>query len=195
MKKTVYMMRHGQTLFNVRRKVQGWCDSPLTKQGIWQAQGAGNYFKQQGIEFTDAYSSTSNRACDTLELISGIAYKRMHGLREWNFGLFEGESEDLNPALPYKDFFVQYGGEDEMELRKRIVDTLADIMKQAIGDTILVVSHGASCRQFMRAWEHTSDIEQNQPLKNCCILKFEYEQDIFKLVEVINHNFEEEKGC
>jgi probable phosphoglycerate mutase len=27
-------MRHGQTLFNLRRKVQGWCDSPLTKLGI-----------------------------------------------------------------------------------------------------------------------------------------------------------------
>ncbi|HEX9025467.1 MAG TPA: histidine phosphatase family protein [Clostridium sp.] len=31
MKKTLYLMRHGQTLFNVRRKVQGWRDSPLTE--------------------------------------------------------------------------------------------------------------------------------------------------------------------
>ena len=37
MKKTLYLMRHGQTLFNVRRKVQGWCDAPLTKLGIGQA--------------------------------------------------------------------------------------------------------------------------------------------------------------
>ena len=34
MKKTFYLMRHGQTLFNLRRKIQGACDSPLTKRGI-----------------------------------------------------------------------------------------------------------------------------------------------------------------
>ena len=28
MKKDLYLMRHGQTLFNVRRRIQGWCDSP-----------------------------------------------------------------------------------------------------------------------------------------------------------------------
>ena len=30
-------MRHGQTLFNVRRRIQGWCDSPLTELGKQQA--------------------------------------------------------------------------------------------------------------------------------------------------------------
>ena len=43
MKKTFYLMRHGQTLFNVRRKIQGACDSPLTNLGIEQAQIAGEY--------------------------------------------------------------------------------------------------------------------------------------------------------
>ena len=41
MKKTFYLMRHGKTLFNVRRKIQGACDSPLTEQGIIQAKEAG----------------------------------------------------------------------------------------------------------------------------------------------------------
>lgn len=30
MMKTLYLVRHGQTLFNARHKIQGWCDSPLT---------------------------------------------------------------------------------------------------------------------------------------------------------------------
>lgn len=33
MKKTLYLMRHGQTLFNKRHLIQGWCDSPLTDFG------------------------------------------------------------------------------------------------------------------------------------------------------------------
>lgn len=37
--KHLYMMRHGQTLFNVRRRIQGSCDSPLTELGIKQAEG------------------------------------------------------------------------------------------------------------------------------------------------------------
>ena len=34
MDKILYLMRHGQTLFNVRRKIQGVCDAPLTPLGV-----------------------------------------------------------------------------------------------------------------------------------------------------------------
>ena len=190
MKKTLYLMRHGQTLFNVRKKVQGVCDSPLTAVGIQQAQCAKEYFEVNAILFDHAYASTSERACDTLEIVSDMPYKRLKGLKEWNFGVFEGESEDLNPALPYGDFFVEFGGEGEMEMRKRVADTLLQIMQQDDHDVVLAVSHGASCRQFMRAWEHNSSIEQQKRIGNCCILKFEFEDDEFTLVEIINHNFD-----
>ena len=49
MKKTLYLMRHGQTLFNVQHKIQGWCDAPLTELGIKQAKIAGEYFKNNHI--------------------------------------------------------------------------------------------------------------------------------------------------
>lgn len=189
MKKTLYLMRHGQTLFNARRKIQGWCDSPLTKIGIEQAIIAGEYFKRNNITFDYAYSSTSERACDTLEYVCNMPYKRVRGLKEWNFGLFEGESVDLIPPLPYGDFFVKYGGEDEVEIKNRIAETLHSIMKKDGHNTVLAVSHGAACRNFMRYWAHTSDVDQKEPLNNCCILKFEFENDEFKLIEIINHDF------
>ena len=116
MKKTLYLMRHGQTLFNARKKIQGWCDAPLTELGIKQAKIAGKYFKDNNIVFDRAYSSTSERACDTLELVCDLPYHRVKGLKEWNFGIYEGESEDLNPPLPYGDFFVNYGGEGELQM-------------------------------------------------------------------------------
>lgn len=34
MEKILYLMRHGQTLFNLEHKIQGWCDSPLTELGL-----------------------------------------------------------------------------------------------------------------------------------------------------------------
>ena len=67
MSKILYLMRHGQTMFNLRGKVQGASDSPLTKLGISQAKQAGHYFKHNHITFDEAYSSSSERACDTLE--------------------------------------------------------------------------------------------------------------------------------
>jgi probable phosphoglycerate mutase len=193
MKKILYLMRHGQTLFNLRRKVQGWCDSPLTELGINQTKISGQYFKDNNIVFDHAYSSTSERACDTLEQVTDIPYTRVRGLKEWNFGRFEGESEDLNPKLPYGDFFVQFGGEGEMELRDRVSSTLVEIMNKEEHEVVLAVSHGAACRGFMRKWAHTSDVDQKERLGNCCILKFEYENAEFKLLEIINHDFDKLK--
>lgn len=188
MKKTLYLMRHEQTLFNQRKKVQGWCDSPLTELGVKQAETAGKYFKERNIIFDDAYSSTSERASDTLELVTDMPYTRLKGLKEWNFGTFEGESEDLNPPLPYNDFFVKYGGEDQKELQERMAAACQKIMEED-NEVVLAVSHGAACRNFMRYWEHTSTIVQQNKIGNCCILKFEYENKEFKLVEIINHDF------
>ncbi|MBZ9537239.1 histidine phosphatase family protein [Cytobacillus oceanisediminis] len=188
MKKTLFLMRHGQTLFNKRRKVQGWCDSPLTELGIKQAETTAKYFKENNIVFDYAYCSTSERASDTLEIVTDISYKRLKGLKEWNFGTFEGESEDLNPPLPYNDFFVKYGGEDQKEVQLRMATTCQKMMEED-NEVVLAVSHGASCRNFMRYWEHTSSITQQAKIGNCCILKFEYEKKEFKLVEIVNHNF------
>ncbi|GGC92364.1 histidine phosphatase family protein [Enterococcus wangshanyuanii] len=185
---TLYLMRHGETLFNQKKKIQGWCDSPLTEKGIRQAQIAGEYFRQQGIVFDNAYASTSERASDTLEQVTSMAYQRIKGLKEWNFGAFESESESLNPSLPYGDFFAAYGGEKEAEFRDRIAETVFSLMKNS-GEIVLAVSHGAACRQFMRAWAHTSSIDQKERLSNCCILKFEFEDDAFRLLEIINHDF------
>ena len=194
MKKTLYLMRHGQTLFNARKKIQGWCDAPLTELGIKQAKIAGKYFKDNNIVFDHVYSSTSERACDTLELVCDLPYHRVKGLKEWNFGIYEGESEDLNPPLPYGDFFVNYGGEGELQMRQRIADTLLEIMQKEDHKVVLAVSHGGACRGFMRYWQETSQVDQKGGLKNCCILKFEFEDNEFRLLEIINHNFDETKG-
>lgn len=187
MKKTLYLMRHGQTLFNKRHLIQGWCDSPLTDFGIYQAQVASEYFKKYGIIFDSAFSSTSERACDTLEIVTDgkMPYKRIKGLKEWNFGIFEGESEDLNPSIPYNDFFVYYGGESQLELQERI----NSLMKEGTGNSILIVSHGAAIRNFARVWEKYEQTTIQNRMTNCCILKFTYSNDIFYLEEVIHHDF------
>ena len=193
MKKILYLMRHGQTLFNVQHKIQGWCDAPLTDLGMKQGKMAGEYFKDHHITFDHAYSSTSERACDTLEIVTDyqMPYTRVKGLKEWNFGVFEGKDECLNPPLPYGDFFKGFGGESEMELRERMNQTLTAIMNKEDHHIVLAVSHGAACAQFYRAWEEYAKVKKTERFYNCCILKYEYENGIFTLVDIINRNVTE----
>lgn len=188
MKKIFYLMRHGQTLFNVRKKIQGACDSPLTELGKTQAQIAGSYFKDINIDY--AYSSTAERACDTLELVLGniFPYTRLKGLKEMNFGMFEGESEDLNPnRVAFETFFVDYGGESRGQVRERMVNTCIDIMEKENHNTVLAVSHAGACLNFLSQWQDPSN-ELKKGFPNCCILKFEYENKEFKLLEIIRQD-------
>lgn len=191
MEKLLYLMRHGETEFNVRKKIQGWCDSPLTEIGIQQAKIAETYFSNNRIEIDHAYSSTSERASDTLEIMTGnqMPYQHLKGLKEWHFGAFEGESEHLNPSIPYGDFFEKFGGESEEKMRDRLATTLKMIMDSADHQNVLAVSHGAACRGFMRKWAQNQQVDQKSRLKNCCILKFIYKADEFHLVDIINHDF------
>ena len=97
--KRLYLVRHGQTIFNQERRIQGWCDSPLTPLGIYQAKHAAMYFQQHDIHFDHAYCSTSERTSDTLENITDLPYTRLKGLKEFHFGKLEGESMRLIPPL------------------------------------------------------------------------------------------------
>ena len=189
MKKDLYLMRHGQTLFNVRRRIQGWCDSPLTESGKQQALKAKEYLKD--ISFDHYYSSTSERCCDTIELIIGNHYyKRLKGLKERNFGLFEGESEDLKPMHKedYEDFFFPYGGEKLSQVSERMLKTCIEIMERENHNEVLALSHGVACRCFLSNFEDVDEVLK-EGIPNCIIFKYEYEDKQFKLIDIIRHDF------
>ena len=184
-------MRHGQTLFNLQHKIQGWCDAPLTELGKQQAEIAGQYLKNHHIQIQSAYASTSERACDTLEIVldHSQSYQRKKGLKEWHFGVFEGKDECLNPPLPYGDFFQAFGGEGEAQFQKRIVDTIQDIAQHDEAESILIVSHGAACAQFARYWSRYGVVQYQPGIGNCAIFKYTYDNEIFVLEEIITHDF------
>ncbi|WP_054670777.1 histidine phosphatase family protein [Lentilactobacillus senioris] len=96
---TLYMVRHGQTYFNIYNKLQGWSNSPLTDKGIQNAVDTGN--KLANIKFTAAYCSDTTRAMDTANMI--LAKNTVSDLdtpvvskffREEFYGYFEGTDMD-----------------------------------------------------------------------------------------------------
>ncbi len=93
---TLYLVRHGQTEFNVQKRVQGMADSALTPKGIADAKALGQGFKTKNIHFDAAFASDLTRAVDTAHFVlSGldepIPVTTLMGLREENYGKFEGQ--------------------------------------------------------------------------------------------------------
>ncbi|WP_268913381.1 histidine phosphatase family protein [Lentilactobacillus sp. SPB1-3] len=118
---TLYMVRHGQTYFNIYNKLQGWSNSPLTEKGIQNAVDTGD--KLANVKFAAAYCSDTTRAMDTIQIIldknraSSIekANPSMH-FREEFYGYFEGTDMDqawylagAPHGLPtFKDIVAKY---------------------------------------------------------------------------------------
>ena len=194
MTKTLYLMRHGQNMFNAQHRIQGWCDSPLTDLGKRQAKAAGEYFRTHGITFDHAYCSTSERCSDTLELITDMPYTRLKGLKEMFYGQLEGESERLSCKEPEKSitYYQQFGGDSSDVVKDRMMAVLQDIMERDGHESVLAVSHGAACFNFLRGIQDPTE-ELNKGFGNCTIFIYEYEWGIFSLKEVVRQKIENER--
>jgi broad specificity phosphatase PhoE len=129
---TIYLIRHGKTLFNTLSKVQGFIDSPLTDVGIAGAQDTGMGLSD--VKFDAAFSSDRGRAAETASIILSLNAKtgdipltQLMDLREINYGKYEG---DPNMAL-WGGVAKQLGAADMNELYthplKEIMDTAASL--------------------------------------------------------------------
>lgn len=176
MTKTVYLVRHGQTYFNYYHKVQGRCDSPLNGKGIRQVEAARDYFKEKGIKFDIAFSSTQERASDTLEIIMDhqMDYTRLKDLREKSYGIFEGRDEFLLPwNYNNKNIDPTMETDEHVLLRmKRAVKTILSQMKD--GQTALVTGHGDILAQYVRTFTNRQEFNW---FANASIVKLTFEND------------------
>lgn len=194
--KTLYLMRHGQTLFNLKRRIQGACDSPLTDKGIEQAKRAAKIVEDLDIDV--AYCSTSERASDTLELVTRntMPYIRYKELKERAFAVFEGESEDLHPQWQngLDDIYPLFGGESTSDVMNRMVKKCTEIMHRDNHDNVLIVSHAGAISCFLREWlgnDKVNELRNQNSFENCSIVKLEFnpESEMFRLEKIIKPDF------
>lgn len=116
-KTELYVVRHGKTMFNTLQRVQGWCDTPLTRTGEQGIHYLGLGLRD--VDFVEAVSSDSGRAIETMRLILGehvrgpeIPYHIDKRIREWCFGSLEGAYDaEMWGVLPRILDFPDY---DEM---------------------------------------------------------------------------------
>ncbi|WP_220751157.1 histidine phosphatase family protein [Apilactobacillus xinyiensis] len=118
----LYVVRHGQTYYNIYRKLQGWSNSPLTHQGQKDAENIADKLSQ--IKFDAAYSSDMTRAEYTAQVI--LKHNQVSNidqaissplLRGVFYGYYEGTNIDqanhiisaTNGAKDYRELVDKYG--------------------------------------------------------------------------------------
>jgi len=154
----IYLVRHGETMWNVEKRLQGWKDSPLTDNGLRSAKRLAK--RLQDIRLDRVFSSDQKRALTTAEIIAkdrNIPIEVLSSLRELNFGSWEGmtisEIETLYPLeySTYKtdpDRYTSVGGESIEQLFDRASKALK-IIGSCGEENVLVVTHGVTIRALM----------------------------------------------
>ncbi len=98
-----------------------------------------------------------------------------------------------HPPLPYKDFFVTYGGESQD--RSRSVWQRPFSAHARDGWSVCAHGlHGGAMANFARAWQKNWRLDDLGHMTNCGILKFTFEDDKFYLEEAIGHDFSNWEG-
>lgn len=208
----VYFVRHGQTIFNLMSKMQGWSDSPLTDVGIDDLKKTGNYLRN--VHFDALYSSDLKRAMDTAEIInseneaSSLNLQTSKNFREIFFGSFEG----LKNTYTWKTICEPYGVTKQNELaNKYSMNFVRDAMKKAdplgfaegaeeietrikrgfkqlldendIDSRILVVTHGTFIKTLMMNFSDINIKPEDAFPKNGSVTKAVLNDDGFKVVD------------
>ncbi|RYM06168.1 histidine phosphatase family protein [Sporolactobacillus sp. THM7-7] len=206
--KSIYLVRHGRTLFNHLNKVQGCSDSPLTETGERKADELGARFKSHGIPFDIAYTSDMGRARQTAKrLIAHSASPHVSliettDLREVSFGMFEGGPNDLMwreaarevgiPELQadapdelkikalgaIKRLDTIHIAEDYEDVRKRIYRAL-DLFATSDASSLLAVSHGLYIDCLIYALSH--ETRHVTFIPNTSVTKLVYQNNRFDI--------------
>src|SRR5690625_1029416 len=146
----LYFVRHGQTEWNVAKKIQGRQNSQLTAQGIEDAKRLGDRFKD--VPWKAIYSSPSGRALQTARLICGSdTFQQDRRLMEMHLGPLEGKTMEEIKQIDDEQYhfywhqpskFAYPACERFHQVQSRVQDFLDDMLHIYREGSILVVTHG-----------------------------------------------------
>lgn len=151
------LLRHGETVWNIDKRLQGHDNSPLSERGIEQAKAIAGSIRT--LAPARVVASDLGRARETASLIGYGGAPTDERLRELNMGEWTGERKsDLMANKPqlYSDWragrFTPAGGESWDDFVLRIKTGLTDCVYKAKGDLLAVVHSGvvrAACFSFL----------------------------------------------
>lgn len=163
---TLLIIRHGETIGNIKRLNQGQVDGIITKKGISQSKKAGEYLKNKNID--TFYISDLGRTKDTAKEIIRFHPKSKiiltEKLREQNLGVLEGSKQGKEDALmaglKNADFRPKKG-ESLLDMYQRVnsfaISTIKKELKNSKKDkTVAFVTHGGPIVCLLIGFENGS---------------------------------------
>ncbi|HBZ15097.1 2,3-diphosphoglycerate-dependent phosphoglycerate mutase GpmB [Pantoea sp. NPDC088449] len=183
----VYLVRHGETVWNAARRIQGQSDSPLTEKGELQAHQVGERVKSLGI--THVIASDLGRTRRTAEIIAdacGCTVTLDARLRELNMGCLEQrpldglteEEENWRKTLVDGTTAGRIpGGESMAEMAARMHEALNALLELPAGSRPLIVSHGMALGVLVSTiLGLPAHAERRLRLRNCSISRVDHQQ-------------------
>lgn len=159
MANTFYIVRHGETNWNILGKTQGHGNSSLTQKGKEQALTLANSMKKYPIDYI--YTSDLGRAIETADIIANelnLETKQTSSLREMGFGVWEGLLIDEIKET-YSDMYSTWrnsphlvdipGGETLSIIRDRVNEFITELNEKYDNKHIVLVSHSVTVRVIL----------------------------------------------
>ena len=196
----LYIVRHGETEWNVIKRFQGQLNTPLTEKGIKKLKETGK--KLENVLFDEVYTSELGRTVASAEIIlnenngyknNKLELQKLAELNEVYFGVWQG--------LTYEEVFLKYPEEgnnyfynvknykaENVEAEKledaleRFLKGINKILNRHKSGNILVVTHGTVFEMFINYVENKSifDIDERTLMDNGDYKVFSYKDGKFQ---------------
>jgi len=190
----ICLVRHGETDWNVEKRLQGQIDIDLNAAGVNQARAVRPGLR--GHRFAAAYSSDLTRAWRTAQIATEelqIAVSPAPTLRERHYGVYQGltsaEAAERHPELHLMHQsrsleFDYQGGETMLAFARRILDGLTGIAAAHAGETVLAFTHGGVLDIVYRtAVGRELESPRDFPVPNAALNWLEFSNGGWRLVE------------
>jgi 2,3-bisphosphoglycerate-dependent phosphoglycerate mutase len=173
MNRTLILVRHGESEWNLKNLFTGWKNPDLTEKGIEEAVSAGRRLKAAGFAPDYCFTSALKRAHHTLDLILdemavvNMTITRNQALNERDYGDLSGLNKDdarkkwgEEQVLIWRRSYdvPPPGGESLKDTAARTLPYYEQAIKPMVleGKTVLVAAHGNSLRSMVMAIEKLS---------------------------------------
>jgi broad specificity phosphatase PhoE len=179
----IYLIRHGETDWNLQGRFQGREDIALNENGIGQAKRCAAALSKD--QFKAVITSPLSRARRTGEIIAEHLGVKQFIVEE---GITERDFSKVSGMTPKeREAFYALGEKDDKEpwekLSERMLDSLKRYAEQFPKDNIIMVSHGASINCVLAILSGGKTGTGKIILKNTCINIIHYEKGRFLLEE------------
>ncbi len=170
----VYLVRHGETVWNAEGRLCGSTDVPLSDEGLRQAQKVAE--RLASVPLAAVYTSPLQRARQTAEAIASahrLPVREEPDLREVDYGEWEGlkvaevaerfpEMERQRREEPLR--FAAPNGEPMASFAERVIAAIQRIVASHPDECICVVAH-QTVNRFILCWVLQMDFAQWRQLR------------------------------